>query len=275
MRLPSRVAPGTNAGDRLPQAIAEFLGGLGEGDAARAAAAFSADGLYAPPAVEDDEVAPRGTSAGAAIEEALAVDPRLGSKHLVRICCATDRDCLVEGWILDPDGEPCRSFAASAQLDDAGQISRCLLFRVPAVEDAGEAGDPNDSGIDIRVALDEYFEELQAARFEAATANYSAECLYSHPPYSPSAARAEFRGLAELLAGFEARGPRPARIFLDLSIQRGADLMLEGHAFSDGTPAGPQSSFVSSVSIDAAGKIRRYVAFQCRGREHRRVGSGS
>jgi hypothetical protein len=264
------------AGDALPPAVAELLSGLAAGGAERAAAVFAAEAIYACPAVEDDEVAPRATHRADEIRAALATDPLLGNYHLVRTCCVEGGDCLVEGWIDDRLGTPIRSFAASLQLDPSGQISRCLLFRVPVVEDAGAAGAPNEAGIDIRRALDEYFEDLQASRFEAATSNYSDDCLYSHPPYSPGATRVEFRGRAGLLAGFEGRGPRPARIFLDRSIQRGADLMLEGHAFSDGTPEGPQSSFVSSATVDAAGKVRRYVAFQCKGWEHRRdSGAGS
>jgi len=111
-----------------------------------------------------------------------------------------------------------------------------------------------------------YFAHLQAGRFEAATEHYSSDGLYSHPPYSPGAGRAEFRGHAELLAGFEARGVRPARHFFHVSVQRGGDLMIEGHATVDGTSEGPQNSFVSSASLDADGKIRRYVAFQTEGR---------
>jgi hypothetical protein len=262
-----------NAGDALPPAVATLLAGLAEGDAGRAAVAFAAAATYAYPAGEDDEIEERTSVAAAEIHSALAADPHLGYPRTVRVCCVEGTDCLVEGRILEPATEaPIRSFAASFQLDRSGSIARGLLFRVPVVEDAGRAGEPDESGTDIRRALDEYFADLQAARFEAAMRNYSEDCLYSHPPYSPGATRAEFRGRPELLAGFEARGPRPARIFIDLSIQRGADLMLEGHAFSDGTPEGPQSSFVSSVSVDPAGKIRRYVAFQCRGWERRRGG---
>lgn len=269
-------APRPFAGDLLPPGPSELLRGLSEGDASRAAAGFGPGAVYAAVANETDEVAPRAVLAGQEIGEGLAADPRLGRAHQLRVCCVTGDDCLLEGWILGGGGERTRSFAASIQLDAAGLISRCLMFRTPAVEDAGEAGDPNRTGADIRRLLDEYFEELQASRFEAATANYSEDCLYSHPPYSPGAGRAEFHGRDGLLAGFEARGPRPARIFIDLSIQRGADLLLEGHALVDGTPAGPQSSFVSSASLDAAGKIRRYVAFQCKGLEPRRgAGEGS
>ena len=263
-----------HAGDALPPALAELLSGLEEGDDRRAAAAFSADAIYASPTAEDHEVAPRTVAAAGEIRPVLAADPLLGNRHAIRVCCVAGTDCLVEGLVHDRSGDPIRSFAASLQLDPSGQISRCLLFRVPVVEDAGRAGAPNDAGTDIRRALDEYFEDLQANRFEAATSNYSDDCLYSHPPYPPGTRRVEFRGRAGLLAGFEGRGAQPVRIYIDRSIQHNTDLMLEGHAFSDGTPEGPQSSFLSSATVDAAGKIRRYVAFQCKGWEHRRDSGG-
>jgi len=256
--------PRSLAGDPLPPGPGDLLRGLSVGDAGLAASGFAADAVYAAPASDVEEDAPRVILEGSEIGERLAADSQLGCVHRVRLCCVESNDCLLEGWILGPDDDRVRSFAASLQLDGSGLIARCLLFRTPPVEDAGGVGGPNEAGADIRALLDEYFEELQAARFEAATANYSEDLLYSHPPYSPGVPRAEFHGRDGLLAGFEARGPRPARIFLDLSIQRGADLLLEGHALADGTPQGPRTSFVSSASLDPAGKIRRYVAFQAK-----------
>jgi len=254
------------AGDPLPPGPGDFLAGLSQGDAGLAASAFAPGAVYAAPASEEDEAAPRAMLRGEEIAAALAADPQLGRVHQVRLCCAEGQDCLIEGWILGPDGERARTFAATLQLDSAGLISRCLLFRTPAVEEAGGVGGGNDGATDIMQLLEEYFAHLQAGRFEAATEHYSSDGLYSHPPYSPGAGRAEFRGHAELLAGFEARGVRPARHFFHVSVQRGGDLMIEGHATVDGTSEGPQNSFVSSASLDADGKIRRYVAFQTEGR---------
>lgn len=266
--------PRPRAGDPLPPGPGDFLAGLSAGDAGLAATAFAPGAVYAAPASEADEAAPRAVLRAEEIAAALASDPQLGHGHQVRLCCVEDGDCLIEGWILDANGERTRSFAATLQLDGAGLISRCLLFRTPAVEEAGGVGGGNQGGVDIQELLDEYFEHLQAARFEAATEHYSSDGLYSHPPYSPGASRAEFRGHAELLAGFNARGPRPARHVFHVSVQRGGDLMIEGHALVDGTPEGPQNSFVSSASLDADGKIRRYVAFQTEGRVPR-LESGS
>jgi hypothetical protein len=251
------------AGDPLPCAVSELLAGLGDGDAERAAGGFAADALCAWPAVEDDESAPRASGAGRQVAALLTADPRLGQMHLVRLCCTEGPECLLEGWILGPAGERARSFAASIQLDEAGLISRCLLFRTPAVEDAAGTDVRNRSGIDIQAAVDEYFEELGAARFEAATTFFSADCLYSHPPYRPGTPRAEFRGREELLAGFEYRGAQAWRHEIDASIQRGAHVMFEGHVLLDGTPDGPSGSFVCSATVDEEGKIRRYLATSC------------
>ena len=69
--------------------------------------------------------------------------------------------------------------------------------------------------------LDTYFEHLEHGRFAAAADCFSEDCLYSHPPYAPGAGRAEFRGRAELLAGFVRRGNRPYEHTLAVTLQRG------------------------------------------------------
>jgi hypothetical protein len=248
-------------GGELPPSPVGLLEGLEAGDAARAAAAFAADAVCAWPAAQDDELDPRGVHEGEGIAARLGSDPWLGQPHALRLCLAERGDCLLEGSILDSSGAPAQSFAASLQLDGSGLISRCLFFRAPAVEaGAGES----ETETDIRALIDEYFEQLQANSFEAATANFSADCLYSHPPYSPGTPRAEFRGVEQLLAGFRERGPRPVRVEIDLSLQRGAELMLEGRTLIDGTAEGPTGSFVSCAAVDGGGKIRRYVAFHAR-----------
>ena len=107
--------------------------------------------------------------------------------------------------------------------------------------------------------LDRYFRSLTAGDFEAACACFSDDCLYSHPPYSARAARAEFRSRAELLAGFQSvRGARPSLLpRIVCCVQDGTHCFVEGVV--DGDP--PRGSFVSSVALDRDGLIRRYVAF--------------
>src|SRR4051794_25746880 len=96
----------SHAGDALPPALAELLAGLAEADPGRAAAAFFPDAVYAAPAVEDDEVAPRAVGAAAGIPASLSADPRLGKRHVVRVCCVEGTDCLVEGLVHDGSGHP-------------------------------------------------------------------------------------------------------------------------------------------------------------------------
>jgi hypothetical protein len=152
------------------------------------------------------------------------------------------------------------TFAASLQRDAAGAVTRCLLYRTPYVEPSptwahGDATSPADA----RAVLDAYFEHLEAGRFSAAAGCFSADCLYSHPPYAPGAGRAEFRGRDELLAGFVRRGNRPYAHTIEVALQRGSECLLEGTA--TGTALG--GSFVSSLSLDRDGRIRRYAAFYC------------
>jgi len=61
----------------------------------------------------------------------------------------------------------------------------------------------------------------------------------------------------ELLAGFRNRGPKPDREHEILrSPQAGRECLLEG--FTIDAPRG--GSFLASLSLDADGRIRRYVA---------------
>src|SRR4051794_19550131 len=115
-----------DAGNALPPAPGEFLRWFAEGESERAAESFAPEAIYAAPPTEVDEAAPRTIHTGPEIAAALAADPHLGRRHPVRLCCAEDGDCLVEGWILDRSGERLRSFAASLQLDGSGLIARCL-----------------------------------------------------------------------------------------------------------------------------------------------------
>src|SRR4051794_15429902 len=165
-----------------------------------------------------------------------------------------------EGRLTGPTGEPLATVAASLQRAPGGAITRCLLYRTPYIEPSptwahADAGSPADA----RVVLDTYFEHLEAARFAEAADCFSEDCLYSHPPYAPGAGRAEFRGSDELLAGFVRRGNRPYEHTIAVTLQRGSECLLEGTA--TGTELG--GSFVSSLSLDRDGRIRRYAAFYC------------
>lgn len=249
------------AGDPLPASVESLLAAFAAGDPAAAAACFSADAIWAPPADEDHETAERAVHEGDAIEAALAADPHMGRAHDVRVCLLEGDDCLLEGDVLDADGNPSRGYGMSVQLAGDGKISRVLLFRIEPVVDNAGTDRENHSGVEIQTQIDEYFEELNAARFENATTYFSADGMYLHPPYAPNTPRVAYAGTDELLAGFEKRGAQTWAHFTDVSIQRGAYMMFEGHVLVDGTPAGPTGSFVSSATVDEDGKVLRYLAF--------------
>jgi ketosteroid isomerase-like protein len=249
------------AGDPLPASIESLLAAFAAGDAAAAAACFGADAIWGVPSHEDHETAARAVHTGEAIEAALAADPHLGRAHDVRLCLHEGDDCLLEGEILGDDGTPDRGYGMSVQLAADGKIDRALLFRIePVVDNAGTDRD-NPSGVEIQAQIDEYFHELDAARFESATTYFSADGMYLHPPYAPNTPRVAYAGTDELLAGFEKRGAQTWEHFTDVSIQRGAYMMFEGHVLIDGTPEGPTGCFISSATVDEDGKILRYLAF--------------
>jgi hypothetical protein len=229
-------------------------------DPERAAGAFADDALLAYWNGTGEETAPRTLAHGRdAIRAALSGALGPGRPEIL-VSLDDGASGLLEGRLVGEAGDPLATFAASLQLDGAGSITRCLLFRTPFVEPSPTWGAGSDaSPADARAALDTYFEHLEHGRFEAAANCFSEDCLYSHPPYAPGAGRAEFRGRAELLAGFVRRGNRPYEHTLAVTLQRGQECMIEGTA--TGTALG--GSFVSSLSLDGEGLIRRYAAFYC------------
>ena len=217
-------------------------------DALRADA-FAPDAVYAYWDGSGDETASREIARG---RESIGAALARWAEAETLVSVSDGRDCFVEGRI----GETA-TFAAALQLDGSGSIARCLSFQAPLVEPA--PAPPSRSSHDARAILDSYFASLTAGDFEAACACFSGDCLYSHPPYSAGAARAEFRSRAELLAGFTSvRGARPSRLpQIVCCVQDGTNCFIEGVV--DGDP--PRGSFVSSVALDRDGLIRRYVAF--------------
>jgi len=210
--------------------------------------AFAANALYAYWDGSGDETAARQIARGREAIEA-ALERWAGAETLVAV--ADGRNGFIEGRL------DATSFVAALQLDHAGAIERCLSFHAPLVEPP--APPRSRSAHSARAVLDRYFAALTAGEFQEACACFSEDCLYSHPPYSRGASRAEFHGRAELLAGFQdVRGARPARLpRIQCCVQDGSDCFIEGVV--DGDP--PRGSFVSSVSLDGDGLICRYVAF--------------
>jgi hypothetical protein len=210
---------------------------------------FAPDAVYAYWDGSGDETASREIARG---RESIAAVIARWAEAKILVSVSDGRDCFVEGRLGDN-----ATFAAALQLDRSGSIARCLSFHAPLVEPAPSPG--SRSSHNARAILDRYFVSLTAGDFEAACACFAADCLYSHPPYSAGAARAEFRGRAELLAGFKGvRGARPSRLpRIVCCVQDGTNCFIEGVV--DGDP--PRGSFVSSVSLDPDGLVRRYVAF--------------
>jgi SnoaL-like domain len=204
---------------------------------------------------EGEETAPRTIAIGAAaIRRALPSD--VGRCEVLRDL-GEGSDRFIEGRLRGPGGGVDGSFVAGMQLDEEGAIASCLSFHGPAVEPPPQTSPGPPPGT-ARAVLDRYFERLIAGDFEAAAACFSADCLYSHPPYRPGTPRVEFRGREALRRGFEQqRGARPVRPAIDRSVQHGADCFIGGVV--DGDP--PGGSFISSATLDPDGLIRRYVAF--------------
>jgi hypothetical protein len=229
---------------------------------AHAPAVFAEDALYAYWDGHGDETAERTVLRGRdRICDALAYC------RLERLSSVRDEEnWFVEGVRLDSEGRTTASFAASAQLDAAAQITRCLAFHCSPVPPP--ATSPDAAPGSARAILDRYFGHLIAGELAETCECFSEDCLYSHPPYQPGAPRAEFRGRDELLEGLRStRGPRSSRPEIVCCVQRGADCFIEGVVEND---AGPKGSFVSSVSLDSDGLIRRYVAFYTSSRIPRR-----
>lgn len=247
----------TTSRHALPVAIDAYLDAIATGDFD--AAVFHADAQVRsalPPGAGAAENASRRELVGReALRSALPVS--LGESGLTLLVAAgAGEHWLVEGRI---EGEPAETFAASFTLR-GDLIARQLIFRCQLVEPPPIAtGETAGTEHDARAIVDRYFDRLETGDFPAAVACFSADGLYSHPPYSPGAGRAEFRGSEELLGGFNRRGVRSVRHRLLVSPQNGADCLIEG--LTDDEPQG--GSFISSLSLDADGRISRYLALFC------------
>src|SRR4051794_34114176 len=191
---------------------------------------FAKDALLAYWDGAGEETAPRTLAHGSdQIRAALPHAAFAGGRPEILVQLDDGADCLLEGRLTGGSDGPAKTFAASLQRDRTGAITRCLLYRTPLVEPSRTwDGDSDSSPGDARTVLDAYFEHLGRGRFEDAAECFSEDCLYSHPPYAPGADRAEFRGRAELLAGFRRRGYKSYPYRFAVVLQRGFDCILEG-----------------------------------------------
>ena len=153
------------------------------------------------------------------------------------------------------NGEPETSIVGLTY-DPRDRVSRLVWLRAPLV--APRRRDTGSAAPDARPVLESYFAALMNSRFRDAAAHFTADTLYSHPPYGGGTERVLFRGRGALARGFETeRGPSPARQIITDLWQRGSSAFVEG--IVEGIPNG--GSFFSTADISREGEIARYVAF--------------
>ena len=141
--------------------------------------------------------------------------------------------------------------------DGSGAVSRLIWLRAPLVPALAGAGEQSPAP-DGRPVLERYFADLVSSRFREAASHFTADTIYSHPPYSGGTERVLFRGREALWRGFVTeRGPSPARQIITGCWQRGGRVFVEG--VIEGIPDG--GTFCSTAQITPEGEIARYVAF--------------
>ncbi len=177
-----------------------------------------------------------------------------------------DDECLIEGIVTDHTGEAVSTFVAAATLSPVdGRIRRYLAYACNGAHDPIPVDTPSTAPAEVPEVLHRYFGSLDAGQFDAAADCFSAKVLYSHPPYRhtgiDSDERVEFRTRDDLLAAFRARGRQSFGHEILTCLQRGAHAILEGAVLD--LPDGGSGSFISSLSLDADGRISRYVSFYC------------
>lgn len=176
------------------------------------------------------------------------------SELTVTAVVATERACWAEiTWRGTGDAE---TGIVGLTLDARQMIRRLVLLRAPLVP--ASAPDESASALCGRPILESYFDDLMNSRFRDAAAHFSADALYSHPPYGGGSARVLFTGREALWRGFAIeRGPSPARQVITGFWQRGDRVFIEGVV--EGIPGG--GTFVSTAQISRQSEITRYVAF--------------
>lgn len=250
-------------GDELPRSVAAYFDAADAGRADDALEQLSPQVLVALPPERGHEVDPRRILRGR--EEARRfLDERdhAAVRHEVLVCVSAGRTCLVEGLLRRrDDGTPSRTFVSSFRLDGQGCIERYLVYACEPVGLAPRA-DERRTG-DARRAIDDYLHALDDGRFEEATAQFSEDVVYNHPPYRhtgiASDRRVVFNGRAELLAAFRQRGKTVFTHRMLEFLQRGPNALFE--LVVEGLPGGGTGGAVCSLSLDDDGRIKRYLAF--------------
>jgi len=117
--------------------------------------------------------------------------------------------------------------------------------------------------------LERHLADLMSSRFREAAARFTADTIYSHPPYAGGTERVLFRGRDALWHGFVTeRGPSPARQVITDLWQRGDRVFVEG--VIEGIPDG--GTFFSYWVVGARGRTVARASRRCRATVER-VGS--
>ena len=200
-------------GDPMPAALAGYYADLDAGRMKEAVEHFSADTLFALPPANGIETGPRRLLHGR--DELLGWFDERGPReyvHRIQLCSADGAACFVEGVGEETStGEAFATFVASVQLDDDGLINRYLAYMTtPAVVPAPSGTGPPPA--DAAEVLERYFEALDTGAFDEAADQFSADVVYSHPPYRHTGIdcddRIVFHGREQLRAAFTARAIR-------------------------------------------------------------------
>lgn len=269
------------AGDQVPESLARYLASVGTGDIDTAAAVFADDGVHASCPTDGNEIAPRRVVIGRDGIRARLDDVDHTVDHRVILCVSDGRRCYVEGVRFGKQTDsPAGSFVASAWFDEAGLIVRYLEYDcpetvLPSPADVAESTNTTaaaatsttatDVSHDALAAVDRYFTALDTSDFRGAADTFSEDVLYSHPPYTgqpdlPSSRRVDFNGRSQLYdESFSRRAPHTLVHRVLDGIQRGPHCIVEG--IVEGLPDGDTVSFISSLTLDAEGLIRRYASW--------------
>ena len=93
--------------------------------------------------------------------------------------------------------------------DARGLVTRLVWLRAPVVPSARV--DAHAEVPDARPIFDRYSSALVASDFQTASACFTADAIYSHPPYGGRPQRARFLGRDALLQGLiHERGSNPS-----------------------------------------------------------------
>jgi ketosteroid isomerase-like protein len=255
-------------GDDIPGAIAAYYRALDRGDAEAAAACFSTDVRYAVPWPGQIETAPRRLVVGRAdLAGYFNARGAVAHRHEVTFCVAAGDTCLLEG-VTRPlvGGRGDSTFAATAKLDETGLVRRYVAYQCRPAVPLTDGGCEPGLVVDARALVDRYFHALDTGAFESAVDCFSDDVVYSHPPYrhtgiDSAEGRITFRGRAALLAGFNARGRRSFGHRILTCKLRGSYGLFDGVV--EGLPNGNVGGFLSTMTLDGDGRIRRYLSFYC------------